>query len=297
MVNMTPSILTQAISSLSDTSASPARSREDRNKETAIYHARLLQQRKDTEALILVSTELLLELPSSPAADPARPCLQDVTLVKDSLRAFQLSDYDSLIEERNINKQCGYVLCPRPNRQEDTKAKYRILSGKGGSNDLKFVERHTLERWCSNDCGKRALFIKVQLKEEPAWTRHGSSGGDILLLENERNDERQPEDDSALIEKLGSLNLGLEEDEVIARMKALAIERGHETASSKTAEIHVRENRSFNSEASAPEPSTKECKLDGVFDSIEGYTPKISQKKKREQEAESDEDEDLMPTI
>ena len=294
---MPHSILTKAISSLSDASPSPARSREDRNKETAIYHARLLQQRKDAEALILASTELLLELPSSSAADPTRPCLQDVTLVKDSLKAFQPSDYDSLIEERNINKQCGYVLCPRPNRQEDTKAKYRILSGKGGSNGLKFVERHTLERWCSDDCGKRALFIKVQLKEEPAWSRVGSSGGDIVLLENERNDQKQLEVDSVLIEKLGSLTLGLEEDEVIARMKALAIERGHETASSRSAEIHVRENRSLNSEAYAPEPPTKESKSDGASDSIEGYTPMFSRKKKRGQEADNDEDEDLMPTI
>lgn len=294
---MPHSILTQAVSSLSDASPSPARSREDRNKETAIYHARLLQQRKDAEAQILASTELLLELPSSSAADPARPCLQDVTLVKDSLKAFQLSDYDSLIEERNINKQCGYVLCPRPNRQEDTKAKYRILSGKGGSNGLKFVARHTLERWCSDDCGKRALFIKVQLKEEPSWTRVGSSGEDILLVENDRNDQKQLEDDSTVIEKLGSLNMGLDEDEVIARMKALAIERGHETASSRSADLQVRENTNFNSEASAPEPPTNEFKFDGASDSVEGYTPKFSWKEKREQEADSDEDEDMMPTI
>lgn len=296
---MPHSILKQAISSLPDTSPSPARSREDRNKETAIYHAKLLQQRKDAEALILASTELLLELPSSPAADPARPSPQDITIVKDSLRTFQPSDYDSLIEERNINKQCGYILCPRPNRQEDTKARYRILSGKGGLNGLKFVERHTLERWCSDECGKRALFIKVQLNEEPAWTRV-TSGGDILLLEDERHYQKQLEGESALIEQLRSLNMGLEEDEVVARMKALAIERGHETASSRSfglAETDVRENTSISSNASAPEPSARECRLDRASDSVEGYTPKFSRKKTRKQDSDSDEDEDLMPTI
>ena len=297
---MPHSILKNAISSLSDTSPSPARSREDRNKETAIYHAKLLQQRKDAEALILASTELLLELPSSPAADPARPCLQDITLVKDSLRTFQPSDYDSLIEERNINKQCGYVLCPRPNRQEDTKAKYRILSGKEGLNGLKFVERHTLERWCSDDCGKRALFIKVQLSEEPAWTRVSSSGGNIILLEDERNYQKQLEGYSALIEQLRSLNMGLEEDEIVARMKALAIERGDEKASGRSfglAETDVRENTSSTRKASAPEPSARDSRLDGASDSIEGYTPKSSRKKTRKQESDSGEDEDLMPTI
>ena len=288
-------------SSTSNPSALQARSREDRSKETALYHAQLLQHRKDVETLILASTEALLELPSSPAADPARPRLQDVTLVKNSLKPFQPSDYDSLIEERNINEQCGYVLCPRPNRREDTKAKYRILRGKGrGSDSLKFVERHTLERWCSDDCGKRALYVKVQLHEEPAWTRVGSSSGDILLLEDERNNQEQLEDDSELIEKLRSLDVGLEEDEVVARMKALAIERGDEKAPSRSfglAEINVRENRNLNGKASVPEPFAGERNSDGDSDSIEGYTPKVSRKKMRDSKAGNDEDEDMLPTI
>lgn len=295
------SILKNTLSSIPNTSPSPARSREDRNKETALYHAQLLQQRKNVEALILASTEALLELPSSPAADPAQPRPQDITLVKNTLKPYQPSDYDSLIEERNVNKQCGYVLCPRPNRQEDTKTKYRILHGKGkGPDSLKFVERRTLERWCSDDCGKRALYVKVQLNEEPAWTRAGSSSGDILFLEDEQNDQKKLEDNSTLIEKFRSLDLSLEEDEVVARMKALAIERGEEKAPSRSfglAEIDVRENRNLRCKASAPEPSAKEGSFDGWSDSIEGYTPKFSRKKTRELELGNDEGEDMMPTI
>ena len=279
----------------------PARSREDRNKETAIYHAQLIQQRKDVEASILAATETLLDLPSSSAADPARPLLQDMTLVKNSLKPFQPSDYDSLIEERNINKQCGYVLCPRPNRQEDTKAKYRILHGKGdGPSSLNFVERHTLERWCSDECGKRALYVKVQLKEEPAWSRAGSSGGDILLLEDERSDQNRHEDDSTLIEQLRSLDMNLEEDEVVARMKALAIERGDEKAPSRSfglAEVDVRENNNLNGDTSSPEPPAMEGNTDGSSGSIEGYTPKYPKTKRSEAEPGVDEDDDLLPTI
>ncbi|KAL9136632.1 MAG: hypothetical protein Q9175_002164 [Cornicularia normoerica] len=288
-------------SSIQNTSPSPARSREDRNKETALYHAQILQQRKDIEATILASTEAMLELPSSPAVDPARPRLQDINLVKNSLKPFQPSDYDSLIEERNINKQCGYVLCPRPNRQEDTKAKYRILHGKGrGSDNLRFVERRTLERWCSDDCGKRALYIKVQLNEEPAWMRVRSSGRDILFLEDVQHNQKQLEDDSALIEKLRSLDTGLKEDEVVARMKALAIERGDEKAPSRSvglAEIDVRENRSLNGKASAPELFANKGNSGRSSDSIEGYTPRFSRKKTRELGSDDDEDEDMMPTI
>ena len=296
---MPHSILKTAISSTSNTS-----SREDRYKETALYHAQLLQQRKDIEALILASTEALLELPSLPAADPARPRLQDITLVKNSLKSFQPSDYDALIEERNINKQCGYVLCPRPNRHEDTKARYRILHSKGrGPDNVKFIPRQALERWCSDDCGKRALYIKVQVSEEPAWTRIGSLGGDILLLENEQNDQKQLEDDSTLIEELRSLDLGLEEDEVVARMKALAIERGDGKAPSRSfglAELDVQENRNFNGKASAPKPSSTEADSDSWTDSIEGYTPRFPRKKtssKTESRHDEDEDEDVMPTI
>lgn len=284
-----------------DTSISPARSREDRNKETALYHAQLLQQRKDVESLILASTEALLDLPSSPTADPARPCLQDTTFVKNSLKPFQPSDYDSLIEERNINRQCGYVLCPRPNRQEDTKAKYRILPGKGrGSAALNFVERHTLERWCSDDCGKRALYVKVQLNEEPAWTRVGFPSADILLLEDERNNQKSYQDDSTLIEKLRSLDIGLGEDEMVTRMKALAIERGDGKAPSRSfglSDIAVNEQRDINDKASALEPFAKEDKSDGGYGSIEGYTPKFPRNKRRDPESGNDEDEDLMATI
>ena len=286
---MPHSILKNTVSSIS------AQARDDRNRETALYHAQLLQQRKDVEALILASTEALLELPSSSAADPARPCLQDTVIVKNSLKPFQPSDYDSLIEERNINKQCGYVLCPRPNRQEDTKAKYRILPGRKGDT-VNFVERHTLERWCSDACGKRALYVKVQLCEEPGWTRAGSAGGDIVFLEDERNNQKIQEVDSTLTEKLRSLDMGLEEDEVITKMNALAIERGDKKAPSRSfglAEIDVRE-KNINSTAFVKASSGKVGDLE---DSIEGYTPKFARKEAKDQDSDNDTDEDLMPNI
>ena len=285
---MPHSILKNAVPSIS------AQSRDDRNRETALYHAQLLQQRKDVEALILASTEALLELPSSPTADPGRPCLQDTVLVKTSLRPFQPSDYDSLIEERNINKQCGYVLCPKPNRQEDTKAKYRILPSKKGDT-VNFVERHTLERWCSDACGKRALYVKVQLCEEPAWSRAGSAGGDIILLEHERNKQKTHKDDWTLTEKPKTLGMGLEEDEVVSRMNALAIERGDKKAPSTSfglTEIDVCE-KNVNSTAFAKASSG----VGDLEDSVEGYTPKFPRKEAKDQDSDDDADEDIMATI
>ncbi|KAM0796075.1 Rtr1/RPAP2 family-domain-containing protein [Usnea florida] len=285
-------------SELSTTSPPPGRSRESRNKDTALYHAHILQQRKDVEALILSSTETLLELPSSTDSDRARPYSRDISLVKNLLQPFQPSDYDSLIEERNINKQCGYVFCPKPNRQENTKARYRILHSKGRASDnVKFVERRTLERWCSDECGKRALYIKVQLSEEPAWTRTASPLRDILFLEDEHNHEKHPDDNHTLMEQVEFLDAGFEEDVLAARMKALAVERGDEKAPSRSdrlKEIDVLENRNPNGKISAPEQGASSGRSSGT---IEGYTPRFSVKKSRELVPDSDEDEDMMPTI
>ncbi len=61
-----------------------ARSREDRDRETALHHAQLLQQRKDVEALVLASIEALLDVPSSLDADPAHPHPSDAALVRRS---------------------------------------------------------------------------------------------------------------------------------------------------------------------------------------------------------------------
>ena len=298
---MPHSILKKPSYSTSATAPSPSRSQEDRNKETALYHAHLLQQRKETEALILSSTEALLDLPSSPTADPARPSAKDRFFVKSSLKLFQPSDYDSLLEERNINSQCGYLLCPRPNRREDTKAKYRILRGNGNaSHSLKFVERQALERWCSDDCGKRALYVKVQLNEEPAWTRASTSGGDIVFLEDRSEDQMRAKDDYTLVEKMTLLDISLEEEEeIVAKMKVLAVERGDGRAPSRSfgiSELQIRENDSVNRQKALRERIAGEGDADHFNDTIEGYIPKFLNTQTKGTKSHR-EHEDIMPTI
>jgi hypothetical protein len=96
--------------------------------------------------------------------------------LKGHMKSFQPSDYDSLIEERNINGKCGYVLCPRPPRSENTEAKLRIIRGKGrGEDAFRVVLRQTLEQWCPKSV-RREDFIRVQLSEEPAWMRAEGAG-------------------------------------------------------------------------------------------------------------------------
>jgi len=146
--------------------------REIRNRELALEQAHLIQQRKDIESSTLAAIEALLDFPPSPNSNPACPSTTDISFVKELLKPFQPADYDSLIEERGINERCGYVFCPRPHKVEDTGARYRILrSQHKGKNDMKVVEKKDLERWCSDECGKMALYIRVQLSKVPAWNR------------------------------------------------------------------------------------------------------------------------------
>ena len=301
---MLRSILKKPLASDRALSVPAPHSREDRNRETALYHANLLQQRKDVEALVLSSTETLLDFPSSPHSNPANPSVKDASIVKTLLRPFQPSDYDALIEERNINRKCGYVICPRSNKIDDTKAPFRILRSAGkGADAFKVVESRMLEKWCSDDCAKRALYIKVQLSEKPAWTRAGTIESDVTLLEDVSTSKQDREAESRLVGGLEKLNIGLGEDKLIAAMKELAVERGDGNAVSKASrvlEVDIHENT--NATARAPVPTlgvTGDRSVEGLHNAIEGYTPKLSYGKiLRTDESEKEDDaEDMIRTI
>ena len=299
---MPKSILKKPSTSGKIIASPPPHSREDRNKETALYHANLLQRRRNVEALVLASTETLLDFPSSPDSDPANPSSKDAPVVKNLLKPFQPSDYDSLIEERNIIRKCGYILCPRSNKLQNTKAKLRILqNAHKGSDALRVVERQILEKWCSDECGKRALYIRVQLNEEPAWTRTSNFSGSIRLLQDTPTPKQSQEADSILVKGLKKLNICLE-DRVVAALKELAIERGDGDAASRASrlvEVDIHENSHVNAkEPSSPIASTEHHGTHGLHDSIEGYNLKYSNGKMvRETDLGGDDDEEVIPNI
>lgn len=150
----------------------------ERDLETALYHANMIQDRKNIELEIILSTEKLLESPSS-----TEPSAHDIALFKKLIRQFQPSDYDCLIEERNICRKCGYALCAQPNRRDNGKGGLRILgNGRGKANEFKVITKAEAERWCSEECARRALYIRVQLQEQPAWERVGVQS-DVELQE------------------------------------------------------------------------------------------------------------------
>ncbi|EFQ97747.1 DUF408 domain-containing protein [Nannizzia gypsea CBS 118893] len=170
-------------------------SRDPRHMAIALHHARQIQSRKELELQILSHIETLMELPTTPGATAESPSAEDVSTFFSAIACFQPSDYDNLIQERNIDGSCGYTLCPKPRRKDSSKGGYRIVWGSKGSGpggrgkDMKVVQKEKLEMWCSEECAERAMYIKVQLSEKPASERIGSAGKTFMLLEEARRGE------------------------------------------------------------------------------------------------------------
>lgn len=150
-----------------------------RNLDTAVHHANLIEQRKRVELDILRAVMELLDFPTDPHADSTRPAAADAHRFRNAVVPFQPADYDALIEERNIAGRCGYALCPKPKGKAPSTARKQFVETSRG---VEIVDRKKLEVWCSDDCAKRALYVKVQLNEEPAWLRQGSYGSELELM-------------------------------------------------------------------------------------------------------------------
>lgn len=270
-------------------SSAPPTARDERNRELALHHAHLLQQRKDVEALILEATETLLDFPSSAASESSKPSPADAARVKDLLKPFQPTDYDSLLEERNIDGKCGYVLCPLPHRVENTTARFRIiLDREKGANGMKVVEKNQLERWCSEDCGRRALYIRVQLSEVPAWTRAGGMGGKIELYGED-------------ITNQSSQSTMHDVKDLTSQLKQLAIERGGRRGnriSSDLMNLSVLENDAPTEPSARPPTTVSSGHPDSsqIYHAVEGYIPMIggSRRTRRHQDNEM---QDIIETI
>lgn len=201
-----------------------SKTKAERDHEVALYHANLIQQRKDTELDILFSMETLIEYPLAKSPyNASNPSPADAKSFKQHILPFRPSDYDDLITERNISELCGYTLCPNPRLKESGGGRYRLIYKTGRAQDFKVVEKGELEKWCSDACAKRALYIKVQLNESPAWERGGIDAGiKIDLLDEPRSIE-----DTAM-EGLQSLSLDdkAPEQKDQKGQENLAMERG-----------------------------------------------------------------------
>ena len=194
----------------------------DRKLEVALHEARIIQQQKDCEAKIVNSIEELLELPTSAEAEPQAPSVPDARHFLTLVTLFQSNHYDDLVEERQAAGLCGYVLCPRPPRRVDSD--YRIIKG-SGRGEVNIVPKHEIERWCSDDCARRALHVRAQLDEEPPWTRPAGKDVSIGLLSTGVASLSSRSVSSKALQNNGTVSHG-ELTSITKSMADLAMERG-----------------------------------------------------------------------
>lgn len=286
----------QPKSILKKAAAYPATSKTkaDRDRETALYHANLIQQRKDLELQILLSIETLIDYPlASSPYNAAHPSPSDSESFKEHIQPFQPSDYDDLITERNVNDRCGYTLCPNARMKEEGGGKYRLIYRTGRAADFKITEKSELEKWCSEACARRALYVRVQLSESPAWERGAiESGIKIDLL-----DEPSFTEDVATAEMQG---LSIADQDVQREDKGkadLALERGDRGRAAKNGLVDVTiQEKDISKPVEAPslEDADLSGRLDTMHLTLEGHTQSFGtqRQKRREREEGSEEDEE-----
>ena len=203
----------------------------------ALHHATRIQHQKDIQAQILSNTESLLELPAGAVATSSESSIF-TTLAE----TFQPSDLDSLVEERRINGKCGYALCPNAPRSVTmgSSAVWR-LKGRGA------------EDYCSNDCLRKALYVKSQLSEVPAWEREPGQQPHIVLQDEDASFPSSVAGGAIRSERYGEL----------------ALERGEAISSFRPGQVMTSE---IVEKATVPhKPSVNHSRTSHT--AIEGYEP------------------------
>ncbi|KAE9962273.1 hypothetical protein BLS_000574 [Venturia inaequalis] len=234
--------------------------RDKRNLEIALYHANLIQAQKDVEKEILIALETLIDFPADPSSSSSEPSSADVESFKNLIQPFQPSDYDELFEERRIADKCGYVFCSNPPKQSGRGGKFKFLGGKR-LQDFRVVEKQKTECWCSPECAHRALYVRVQLDEEPAWLRRGGGVAPIQLL-TERDEE----------DKRGSIPI--DQEALRNHLEKLKVERGEQGRMMPKGIITdtvVERVASTSTPVAAP---TQNNDFPGTAGGIEGYAPR-----------------------
>ncbi|KAF4552956.1 Hypothetical protein D9617_8g049690 [Elsinoe fawcettii] len=245
----------------------PKTDAEARNLRTALMHAEQIRSQKETSLKILESIEALSLLPSTNPAPAA-----EIEQFKTEVALFQPSDYSALLEERNVNGFCGYTLCDKPPKEVQKTRQWLKPEGE--------------RRFCGKDCARKALYVRAQLDEVPAWERRAGLNDEIKLKEETTKTEME-------------LPVRLKEDAQDKEAKALAEERIGKQVGKKVTLV--------TDEIVEKKPATMKNGRSIAFDfnhlvhdSIEGYrvtNKKIVPKKTKDESDDEDEDENDLSSV
>ncbi|KAI5920220.1 Rtr1/RPAP2 family-domain-containing protein [Camillea tinctor] len=294
-----PTTTTSTTTSSSDSSISRRQPPKSDPRDVAIQHARIIHSRREVEEQISDSIIELSWFPPScspvptptPEYDASRPCPEDADAFKRLVRLYQPGDYDDLIEERNANGLCGYALCGRARTRVAQKGEFKLVNY--GRRDFNIVPKRELEKWCSQRCARRAMFVKVQLNETAAWERAGISAIQIDLLEEEEEQQQQERNAQAKTKANGDAdadttqaaaqlakeveNLKIEAEQKAAQdARDLAIERGDTTKeklAKRPVQVTIREKKVM---MAAQEPSLTQGDEGHLV--LDGYKTKFDPK-------------------
>jgi hypothetical protein len=281
-------------------------------QQEALARVRLLQQLRDTELkppVPLETFELLSQLPKSqpPQHSASNPSAADTTLFLSHLTHFQPSEYLDLIEERNCLNKCGYTLCPRARRNYT--GEFKLASGIARTADL--------NKWCSDECALRALYLKVQL-DNPSYERVDGKMFVRLELREEKKKQHQLQQQPTPGKKLGGAVAprGEEQDrsQLAQEMAQLQIDKTRQVKRDASALAAERgDAASLFAGQGKVDVTIQEKTTDGVAqppgqedDShlmVEGYRTTFGLDKKRgentdsDRDSDSDSDDDPFPTI
>lgn len=272
----------------SGSSPTPPQTRSQADIERiALHHAHIIEQQKQVQAEVFASIETLSDFPPLPPSGPAPPASHPspaaASRFRELVRPFQPGDYDDLMEERNVLGRCGYALCPNPRRSLGPGAgEFKLVNV--NRENFNIVRRGELERWCSDACARRALYVKVQLSETPAWERVGLVGGmPVELLE-----EGEEKEGGSGQKEGGDTETGLARDMSRLRLQrerkaaedsaALAVERGDtgKPAPERTFDVTIRE-KAVTTEAKPPEHAALASEQDDHM-LLEGHKTRFGSK-------------------
>ncbi|KAI1105798.1 hypothetical protein F4804DRAFT_96368 [Jackrogersella minutella] len=245
-------------------------------RELAIQQALLIQQQREREDLIQDSIIELSHLPLPTTTPSSSSSSSNASLFQRKIRLFQPSEYEDLIAERNALNKCGYALCPAARTRLGPGGEYKLHHY--GRADFAIVPRAELERWCSRDCARRAMYVKVQLVETAAAERAGLSSIQIELLDEDLGRSKDDGGGGAAAQvarELRELEIADKQRKAARDAKELALERGdakNVSLATKPVTVTIREKKVVTA---AQEPSLEDDEGHLV---LEGYKTKFDPK-------------------